>query len=195
MSDAPPLLAILIAETAVGWPRGWRHPVEAAGALIGWAERGWNRGSEARRRGAGVALLLVLVALSVALGWTIERLAGRGWGLVLVVAIGTTGLAQRSLHDHVAAVLRPLARGDPPGAQEPDQVRAVVDPAPSVAPTTVTSAPVSSSPVVAAPATTSNPVVPAPESSAPATSVLETPAVPVGSLDEDGEAVQPKDKS
>ncbi len=78
-----------------------------------------------------------------------------------------------------AVAVRKLLRGDAPGAQEPEQVRAVVD-APPVAPTTVTTAPVSSTPVV-----------PAPIEPAPATSTLVTPAVPVGSLDEDGEAVPP----
>lgn len=96
----------------------------------------------------------------------------------------------------VAAVaVRALRKGDAPGAQEPEQVRAVVDPAPSATPTAVTTAPVSSTPVVAAPVAGTAPVAPAPESSAPATTVLETPAVPVGSLDEDGEAVVPTDKS
>ncbi|MGI4731871.1 MAG: adenosylcobinamide-phosphate synthase CbiB [Janthinobacterium lividum] len=117
MTHAGPLLGMLIVEAAVGYPRGWRHPVEAAGALIGRAERGWNRGVDRRRRTAGVALMLVLVGLSVAIGLAIERLAGGGWGLILVIAVGTTGLAQRSLHDHVAAVLEPLAHGDLVGAR------------------------------------------------------------------------------
>ena len=65
----------------------------------------------------GVLLLVVLVALAAAIGVAIERVAGRGWGAVLVVIAGTTGLAQRSLHDHVAAVYRPLARGDLEGAR------------------------------------------------------------------------------
>lgn len=111
------LLAMLTAEAALGYPRGWRHPVEAAGALIAAAERGWNRGGAGRRRAAGVALLALLVALSVLLGLAAGRAAGRGWGLAAVVAIGTAGLAQRSLHDHVAAVARPLARGDLPAAR------------------------------------------------------------------------------
>nr|WP_179510345.1 adenosylcobinamide-phosphate synthase CbiB [Sphingomonas melonis] len=108
---------MLIAEAAFGYPRAWRHPVVAVGALIDAVERRWNRGDAVRQRLGGVALLALLVGLSVLLGGAIERLAGQGWGLIAVVAIGTTGLAQRSLYDHVAAVLGPLARGDLPAAR------------------------------------------------------------------------------
>lgn len=117
MNHAAPLLAILIVEAAIGYPRAWPHPVMAVGALIDRVEVRWNAGAQGRRRGAGIALLALLVAASAATGWAIERIAGRGWGMVLVVLAGTTGLAQRSLHDHVAAVLRPLASGDLPAAR------------------------------------------------------------------------------
>ena len=108
---------MLIAEAAFGYPRRWRHPVMAVGRLIDAAERRWNGGSAVRQRLAGMALLGVLVALSVLIGGAIERAAGDGWGVLAVIAIGTTGLAQRSLHDHVAAVLRPLMAGDLPTAR------------------------------------------------------------------------------
>ena len=117
MTHAAVLLAILIVEAAIGYPRTWPHPVMAAGALIDAIERRWNAGSAVRRRVAGVALLAVLVALSVGIGLAIEAIVGRGWGVILIVAAGTTGLAQRSLHDHVAAILRPLTRGDLPAAR------------------------------------------------------------------------------
>ena len=118
MTHAATLLAILIVEAAIGYPRGWPHPVMAAGALIDAIERRSNTGSAVRRRAAGVLLLAGLVALSVAIGLAIEAIAGRGWGMILVVAAGTTGLAQRSLYDHVAAVLRPLNAGDLPAARQ-----------------------------------------------------------------------------
>lgn len=101
-------LAALIVEAGIGYPRRWWHPVMGVGALIAWAERRWNR----RRRLEGVALLLLLVAMSVVLGRAIERL-----GPIVTVAVATTGLAQRSLHDHVAAVARPLLAGDLPAAR------------------------------------------------------------------------------
>lgn len=112
MSHAAALLAMLIAEALLGYPRRWRHPIEAAGALIAWAERSWNVGGRHRRRLSGIALALLLVALSVLLGWLLERLFGRSWGSWGAILVGTTGLAQRSLHDHVRAVARPLGRGD-----------------------------------------------------------------------------------
>lgn len=96
-------LAALIVEAAVGYPRRWWHPVMAVGALIGGIEQAWNR----RRRREGVALVLVLFALAVSLGQAIQWL-----GTVATVLVATTGLAQRSLHDHVAAVARPLLAGD-----------------------------------------------------------------------------------
>jgi adenosylcobinamide-phosphate synthase len=111
------LLPVLIAEAIVGYPRRWPHPVMAAGALIAGAERRWNRGSPTRQWLRGVALLAVLVALAALLGGVIEYVAGKGWGLIAVVAAGTTGLAQRSLHEHVLAVLAPLAAGDMTGAR------------------------------------------------------------------------------
>lgn len=96
-------LAALIVEAAVGYPHRWWHPVMGVGTLIDRFERRWNR----RRRAEGVALVMLLVALSVVLGSAIERL-----GTVVTVVVATTGLAQRSLYDHVAAVARPLAAGD-----------------------------------------------------------------------------------
>lgn len=101
-------LAALIVEAAVGYPRRWWHPVMGVGALIEGVERRWNR----RRRLEGVALVVLLVALSVVLGLAIERL-----GTIVTVAVATTGLAQRSLHDHVAAVAIPLAAGNLPAAR------------------------------------------------------------------------------
>ncbi|MBC7519677.1 MAG: cobalamin biosynthesis protein, partial [Sandarakinorhabdus sp.] len=110
------LLAILVTEAVLGYP-AWLfsaigHPVSWIGALIAWLDRSWNRGGAVRQRAAGVALLLVITGLSVAAGWAMTRLAGDDWGMVAVILIATTGLAQRSLHDHVAAVARPLLAGD-----------------------------------------------------------------------------------
>ncbi|WP_267349472.1 adenosylcobinamide-phosphate synthase CbiB [Sphingomonas sp. GM_Shp_2] len=103
MNQAAALLAILMLEAVLGYPWRWRHPVEAVGALIAAFERRWRR----HRRIGGVVLLAVLIGLAVAAGLAIGML---GW--VAVVLVGTTGLAQRSLHDHVSAVATPLAAGD-----------------------------------------------------------------------------------
>jgi adenosylcobinamide-phosphate synthase len=109
------LLAILAVEAAAGYPARWSHPVAAVGALIDGVERRWNRGGA--RRAKGVGLLLLLVGTAGGAGWAITHVV-TGWpGFALVVIAGTTGLAQRSLNDHVAAVADPLAAGDLPGAR------------------------------------------------------------------------------
>ncbi|HVY79372.1 MAG TPA: adenosylcobinamide-phosphate synthase CbiB [Steroidobacteraceae bacterium] len=110
------LLLVLVTEAVVGYPhavyRVVRHPVVWIGALISTFEVRMNRGSERMRRVAGCALLIVLIAVSTIAGWVLER-AGDAWplGMIGVLLAGTTMLAQRSLYDHVAAVLRPLQSG------------------------------------------------------------------------------------
>jgi adenosylcobinamide-phosphate synthase len=102
------LLAILVAEAVVGYPAWWRHPVEAIGALIGAVERRWNR----RRRAEGIALVLLLVAVTGAAGVLVEHVASGWTGFAIVVIAGSVGLAQRSLDEHVTAVADPLRAGD-----------------------------------------------------------------------------------
>ncbi|WP_298675499.1 adenosylcobinamide-phosphate synthase CbiB [uncultured Sphingomonas sp.] len=117
MNNAALLAAILLGEAAFGYPRRWPHPVMAAGAMIAACERRWNRGGGLRRRGGGAMLLLLLIAASAALGGAIEWVVRDFWGAFVIVAIGTTGLAQRSLYDHVAAVHARLSDADLPGAR------------------------------------------------------------------------------
>lgn len=113
------LLAVLIAEAVLGYP-GWLltrigHPVMWAGRMIAGMDLRWNFAPDARV--AGITAALVLVVTGGAAGLLIERLAN-GWsGAIAIVLIATTGLAQRSLHDHVAAVKRPLSAGDMEGAR------------------------------------------------------------------------------
>ncbi|MGI4876884.1 MAG: adenosylcobinamide-phosphate synthase CbiB [Janthinobacterium lividum] len=110
------LVAILAAEAAIGYPAAMfervGHPVTWIGSLIGRLDREWNHGSAARRRVAGVAALATVCATAAAAGWIVER-----GPRLLVILAGTTGLAQRSLHDHVASVLSELDRGDLPAAR------------------------------------------------------------------------------
>jgi adenosylcobinamide-phosphate synthase len=97
------------------------HPVAALGALIATLEARLNRETrgprERRRRGALV--VAVVVALALAAGWLLHRAcAAWRWGwLAEGAAIGVL-VAQRSLHDHVAAVGRALAAGDLGRARE-----------------------------------------------------------------------------
>lgn len=117
MNRALLLIAMLIAEAAFGYPRRWLHPVQAAGALIERVEQRLNHGSAFRRRLAGISLVTLLIALSILIGRAIELVAGRGWGQLAAIAAGTAGLAQRSLYEHVAALVPPLGRSDLTAAQ------------------------------------------------------------------------------
>lgn len=113
------LLAVLIAEAVLGYP-GWLltrigHPVMWAGRMIAGMDRRWNCAPHASA--AGITVALVLVVTGGAAGLLIERLASGWGGTVAIILIATTGLAQRSLHDHVAAVKRPLSVGDMEGAR------------------------------------------------------------------------------
>jgi adenosylcobinamide-phosphate synthase len=107
------LLAALLVEAALGYPQ-WLlsrigHPVTWAGRLIVAMDRHWNRGGY--QLGGGIAAMLMLLLVGAGFGWAIERLAA-GWaGTLVVILIATTGLAQRSLWNHVAAVADPLDRG------------------------------------------------------------------------------------
>ncbi|WP_017671492.1 adenosylcobinamide-phosphate synthase CbiB [Blastomonas sp. AAP53] len=116
------LLLALIAEAVIGYP-AWLlavigHPVMWIGAAIAMLDRRWNAGSAMRRRAMGL-LLVGLVAGGVgAIGWLIECWVGDTMAVLMVMAQATTGLAQRSLDDHVRAVARPLLRGDLAAARD-----------------------------------------------------------------------------
>lgn len=104
------LLAALIVEALLGYPARLAHPVSAVGRLIASCDTKFNNGSN--RRILGTVLAFILVAMGSGLGVVIEYLAS-GWsGTIAIILIATTGLAQRSLHDHVSAVAVPLLAGD-----------------------------------------------------------------------------------
>jgi adenosylcobinamide-phosphate synthase len=113
-------MAVAMAVDAlIGWPSQLftrvGHPVTWLGWLINIVDRSWNRASDppAFRRAAGVAGAVLVVALAVALGWTIQHVLASGWvGMVLVGILAWPLVALRSLHDHVAAVADPLVSGD-----------------------------------------------------------------------------------
>jgi adenosylcobinamide-phosphate synthase len=107
-------------EAVLGYPAALKHPVAWPAAVIETLERRWNQptASGPRRRLLGVALVALLVAAAVLLGAAIQGVLGSSLpALTLVALIATAGLAQRSLHDHVAAVLGPLQAGDLPAAR------------------------------------------------------------------------------
>lgn len=128
MAEAAPwpwiVLLALAFEAVLGYPaalnRRVGHPVAAPATIIAALEQRWNRptASDLRRRLLGVALVAILLASSVLPGAVLQGLLGASIpGLTVVALIATVGLAQRSLHQHVAAVLVPLSAGDLPAAR------------------------------------------------------------------------------
>ena len=110
------LLGVLIIEALIGYPLCFPHPVVWIGKLISTLDRRWNKGS--RRRFAGLATAVILIALGGGVGVLVEHLAS-GWiGTAVVILIATTGIAQRSLHEHVSAVVRPLCDGNIDAARD-----------------------------------------------------------------------------
>jgi len=126
MVHPPETLAVLALalgiEAAAGYPdalyRAVGHPVTWIGRLIAALERGLNRGSARRRRLAGclaVALLLVAVGLPALILTAFAGLAGpliSPLAALILLGLACASLpAQRSLHDHVAAVEVALRSG------------------------------------------------------------------------------------
>jgi adenosylcobinamide-phosphate synthase len=136
MAEAWVVLASLAIEAAIGYPAALHsrvpHPVVWAGNAISVLENWWNRERDAfavrRLLGCVVVLLLTGVAVLAGLGlqWLVsavaDAVAGPIWahvtGSLAIALIGTTGLAQRSLFDHVDEVLFSLRAGDIEASRE-----------------------------------------------------------------------------
>ena len=111
-------LIAVATEAAVGYPDGlYRrigHPVTWIGALIAWCDKSWNSEtlSHDERRWRGIYTLVLLLAVAVLAGLAIVAVLEQFFhGIVVVVLCGVAGsslLAQRSLHAHVAAVASAL---------------------------------------------------------------------------------------
>ena len=95
-----------------------RGPISCAFQMV--KRRGMDprlRGDDEMRvarktRLAGIATAAILILVSGGLGLALEHIL-TGWtGATLLVLLATTGLAQKSLHDHVRAVAHPLAAGN-----------------------------------------------------------------------------------
>jgi adenosylcobinamide-phosphate synthase len=120
----------LLIEALVGYPdrvaRAIGHPVVWIGALIGVLDRVLNRASMsgAARRTAGVAAILVIVAVSAGVAYALERtlvllpFGFLSFAFILLAIVASTLLAQRSLYAHVARVARALEAQDIAAARE-----------------------------------------------------------------------------
>ena len=115
------LLAAVI-EAVIGYPdrlfRAIGHPVTWIARVISWGDRRWNspEDSELEQRLQGAVLLLLLVAVSLLMGFLLWRilhlLLPAIVALVVVAVLASALLAQRSLASHVVAVADALeARG------------------------------------------------------------------------------------
>jgi adenosylcobinamide-phosphate synthase len=119
----PAMMALALAiDAAIGWPDRLYarigHPVTWIGRLISATETRLNRGDPIRRRMMGTLCVLVVTAAAVVPAWAVQsQLPGGPVGLILGAILAWPLVAARSLHDHVAAVARPLAAGDLPGAR------------------------------------------------------------------------------
>ncbi len=114
MAVALTLLALLI-ELAVGYPdrlfRAIGHPVTWIGRLIGLLDRLLNHESmsDASRRAAGVAAVLILIVVVAGVAFALERsLLLLPFGIVAAAIVASTLIAQRSLHQHVVRVAEAL---------------------------------------------------------------------------------------
>lgn len=110
MAVALTLLALLI-EAMAGYPdrlvRSIGHPVIWMGGLIAVLERRWNRetAAPALRRTLGAVVVVLLVGIVGVAAFIIERgLLILPFGLLGAGILGSTLIAQRSLHQHVARV-------------------------------------------------------------------------------------------
>jgi adenosylcobinamide-phosphate synthase len=115
MSIATTLLALLIEATA-GYPervlRAIGHPVIWIGHLISVLDRALNRSGSASRKAAGFLALLIIIAVPAVAAYAIERaLLLLPLGFVLVAALASSLIAQRSLHEHVERVAGALETG------------------------------------------------------------------------------------
>ncbi|MEP3113296.1 adenosylcobinamide-phosphate synthase CbiB [Nisaea sp.] len=123
-STAGILCLALVFDAVIGDPPAlWNrlpHPVVLFGNLIGWGELRWNRSetSIAARRRGGVFLVTLLLVVAALTGWLLHRvLSFVSYGWLLEAVVASVFLAQRSLHDHVAAVAHAFETEGVPGAR------------------------------------------------------------------------------
>ncbi|RDW13895.1 adenosylcobinamide-phosphate synthase CbiB [Paracoccus thiocyanatus] len=113
-------LTAMLVDALTGWPdalyRRISHPVVWIGRLISALDARWNRGGHRIARGALAVAVTLGAALvpALLLTWALMPLT---FGPVLLGLLAWPLVATRSLHDHVAAVARPLAQGDVPQAR------------------------------------------------------------------------------
>ncbi len=121
------MLFALLFDAAIGWPdrlfKTIGHPVTWLGRLIARLDAGPNSRDAAPtvKRLLGIATLVVVVAVAALAAGVIQwALIALALGPVTAMLLGVAAwplVAARSLYTHVAAVARPLERGDLDGAR------------------------------------------------------------------------------
>jgi adenosylcobinamide-phosphate synthase len=116
MATTLALLALLI-EVMLGYPnwifRAIGHPVTWIGRLIDALEPRLNRAQDSptTQRAKGIVAVLILIAVVGGIASLIWLVLGRlPFGFILLAAVASTLLAQRSLYSHVADVATALER-------------------------------------------------------------------------------------
>jgi adenosylcobinamide-phosphate synthase len=107
------LAGALLVEAAVGYPtwlfRAIRHPVVWIGALLDWLDSRLNNDEDAdpKRREAGLLALTIILAVALAPTGALQVVAMRLPGIVglpILMLLGSSLFAQRSLFTHVRLV-------------------------------------------------------------------------------------------
>jgi adenosylcobinamide-phosphate synthase len=114
------VLAAMLLDAVIGDPPAlWRwlpHPVVLFGRLIGALERALNQAS--MRRAKGVMAIIVVVFIAGLVGGAISSaLMPFDWGWIVEATVMSILIAQKSLLQHVRAVVEPLAHHDLSGAR------------------------------------------------------------------------------
>ncbi|MFD2175749.1 adenosylcobinamide-phosphate synthase CbiB [Rhodobacter lacus] len=115
MNFAAMMLVAIALDLALSWPGALYarigHPVTWFGALIAALEARWNGG--AAQRLMGVAAAAVVIGVVLGLTTLLQTLLPQSWiGVLFGGLLAWPFVALRSMHDHVAAVARPLIAGN-----------------------------------------------------------------------------------
>ncbi|MEX0806448.1 MAG: adenosylcobinamide-phosphate synthase CbiB [Candidatus Binatia bacterium] len=120
-SSAALLIGAFLLDLAVGDPPWLLHPVVLMGKVISHGERSLRSGNARRDFLAGMALSLLLIALSAGAGWALVALFHSlpHWlSFIATAALASTTLATRGLLDSVKLIEAPLRAGNLAVARE-----------------------------------------------------------------------------
>jgi adenosylcobinamide-phosphate synthase len=120
-SSAGLLISAFLLDLAVGDPRWLPHPVVLMGKIISHGERLLRSGSPGRDFLAGMALSLLLIAVSAAAAWALIsffHLFPQWLSFIATAALASTTLATRGLLDAIKLIEAPLRAGNLAVARE-----------------------------------------------------------------------------